>query len=244
MHLHLGPFWGLIFARLAGAMLLAPPFSWRHFPVLLRLSLSAVLAFPITLAVSPVQPLTLTVWAYILALVREAALGLFLGFALWLFLWAAFAAGHLQDLLGGWAISEDEGGPLAELFHVLAAVFFVQLNGLPWLMMLFVHSYRLVPVGRSVPLWGNLEWLTGPSLFFSALVQVALPMFFAIILASLILSSLQRTLSQLRAAEILPASRAIVTLLVVTLSAPYLGGLFWAQINHIAYWLAGILSSL
>lgn len=242
--MYIGPIWGLVWARLAGALLLAPPLSWRHFPVLLRLGVSVVLAFPLTMAVSPAQPLSLSVWAYILALAREATIGLFLGFTLWLFLWAAFAAGHLQDVLGGWALGEEEDGPLAELFHALAAVFFVQLNGLPWLLLFFKHSYMLVPIGQPVQLWASRDWLAGPSLFFSTLLQVALPMLLAILLASLILSSLQRTLPQMRAAEILPASRAIVGLLVIVLSAPYLGGLFLAQINHIAHWLAGILTSL
>ncbi len=245
MSLSLWPLWGLVFARAAGLLALAPPTGWRHFPPVLRLAAAAVLALPLTLAVLPDQPQVLALPVYAAAVLREAAVGLLMGAGLWLLVWGAFAAGHLQDVMSGLGAADDEeGGPLANLFAVVAVVFFVQLNGLHWLVAFFRQSFALLPPGHEASLVGAGGWVYWPALFFAGLLQLAAPVVLATVLAGLLVGSLQRVLPDLRASETLPAVRALMTLLALALVAPLLGAVLLGQINTVAEatarWLMGL----
>ncbi len=179
---------------------------------------------------------------YVAAVAREAAVGLLMGLGLWLLVWAAFAAGHLEDVVGGFSAPDEEDGPLAGLFTVLALVFFVQLNGLHWLVAFFRQSYALLPPGQGADLTAAALWVYWPSLFFTGLLQLAGPVVLGAVLAALMVSSLQRVLPELRAAEVLPAARALVTLLVLGVVAPLLGVVLLQQVSVVAdvtaRWLA------
>jgi len=234
MSLSLWPLWGLVFARAAGLLAVAPPTGWRHFPPSLRLAVAAVVAVPLSLAVVPDQPLALTLPAYAAAVLREAVVGLLMGGGLWLLMWAAFAAGHLQDLVGGFAAADEEEGPLANLFHLVAILFFVQLNGLHWLLAFFRQSYVLLPPSQGAALTAAAAWLYWPGLFFTALLQLAAPAVLATVLAALLIGSLQRVLPDLRTTELLPAARALMTLLALALVAPLLGAVVLQQVNMVA----------
>jgi flagellar biosynthesis protein FliR len=191
-------------------------------------------AVPLSLAVAPAQPLALTLPAYAAAVLREAAVGLLMGGGLWLLVWAAFAAGHLQDLVGGFASSDEEEGPLANLFMVVAIVFFVQLNGLHWLLAFLRQSYACLPPGQGADLMGAASWVYWPGLFFTSLLQLAAPAVLATVLAALLIGSLQRVLPDLRTTELLPAARALMTLLALAIVAPLLGALLLQQVNTVA----------
>ena len=97
----LWPLWGLVFARAAGLLALAPPTGWRHLPVALRLAVAAVLSLPLALAIMPAAPLTLSMPEYVAAVAREAAVGLLMGLGLWLLVLVGAAAlvvaGMLRD---------------------------------------------------------------------------------------------------------------------------------------------------
>lgn len=228
------PLWGLVFARAAGVFALAPPMGWRHFPVSLRLGVSAILAASLAFSGLPAQAMAVSAPEYAAAVLREAAVGLVLGLALWLTLWAAFSAGHMQDLVAGFVPLDDEEGPLASLFHVLAAVFFVQLNGLHRLISLFHHSYSILPAGQPVPVLANAQWVYWPALLFVAMLQLAAPVVLAVLLAAGIVASLQRTLPVLAGAGVMPSARAVVALLALAIVAPLLGAVFLQQVHGAA----------
>lgn len=239
--MHLWPLWGLIFARAAGVFALAPPMGWRHFPVSLRLAVSALLAASLALSLIPAQALAMSGPEYVAAVLREAAVGVVIGLALWLVLWAAFAAGHIQDLVAGFVPLDDEEGLLASLFHVLAALFFVQLNGHHWLIALFHHSYSMLPAGQPVALLAEAQWVYWPALLFVAMLQLAAPVVLAVLLAAGVVASLQRTLPVLAHAGIIPSARAVVALLALAIVAPLLGAMVLQQVNAagqlVAAWL-------
>lgn len=235
----LWPLWGLVFARTAGLLTLAPPTGWRHFPPALRVAAAAVLAVPLTLTAAPATTLALPLGAYAACVVREAMVGLLLGLGPWLLVWAAYAAGHIQDVVGGLAGDGEEDGPLARLFMAMALVFFVQLNGLHRLVAFVHRSYGLLPPGPALP----VADVAGPGLFFTSMLQLAAPAVLATLLAAVMVASLQRVLPDMRAAELLPAARAVVTLLALIAVAPLLGAVLLHQLNVIgelsARWLAG-----
>lgn len=243
--MQLWPLWGLVFARAAGVFAVAPPTGWRHFPVSLRLAVAALVAVPVALVVAPPQPVRMALPQYGAAVLQEAAIGLLIGLPLWLLIWAAFAAGHLGDLAGGFgAGDEQQEGPLANLFHVTAILFFLQLNGHHWLIAFLRSSYGMAPIGAAPGLTQGAAWLYWPGLLFSNMIQLAAPLLLAVLLATLLVTSLQRVLPDLALVHALPAVRALTALLALTVVAPLLGGLLLHQINAAAGMMAAWLAAL
>ncbi|MEN6303787.1 MAG: flagellar biosynthetic protein FliR [Armatimonadia bacterium] len=232
------PLWGLVFGRCAGALSLAPPTGARQFPLSLRLGVAAVVALPLGLSLDGGVGL-LPVGLYVAALVREVAIGLILGFGLWLIMWGMQAAGHLaeQGLVG-----DGEEGPVANLMYLLAIVLFVVLNGPHWLIALLRDSYQALPLLGTTPLLAHPLWLYWPARLFAVALAAAAPMVLAVALASLIAASAQRCLVGLQALEVAVGLRYLVTLVTLVVVAPLLGGFMLGQMNEtareLARWLA------
>lgn len=233
------PLWGLTFARCAGALSLAPPTGARQLPLSMRLGVAAVVALPLGLSFDGAMVL-LPLAAYLSALVREVAIGLAIGFGLWLIVWAMQSAGHLseQGLVG----DGEEGGPLANLMYLLAVVLFVALNGHHWLIALLRDSYEAVPLFGKTALLAPPLWLYWPSRLFAVALAAAAPMVLAVALSSLITASAQRCLAGLQALEVSVALRYLVTLVTLVVVSPLLGGFVLGQMNdmarELARWLA------
>jgi len=241
--IELAPLWGLIFARAAGMFALAPPTGWREYPLALRAAIAALVAAALTVAASETPQVDLPVALYAAAVVRELGLGLLLGLGVSLVVWAAYAAGHLQDLATGLGETDQEG-PLARLFYVLAVLFFLQLNGQRWLIAVLSHSCRVLPPGTAVPLLGHAEWVYWPATLLADALQLAAPALLAIALAAALLASLQRVLPALGAQELLTGARALAGLVAIVIVAPLLGSLFLRQMDVATHALAVWLQAL
>lgn len=232
------PLWGLVFARCAGALSLAPPTGARQFPLTMRLGVAAVVALPLALSLDPATVM-LPLAMYLAALVREVAIGLAIGFGLWLIMWGMHSAGHLAE--HGVAGDEEEG-PLANLMYVLAVALFVALNGPQWLIALLRDSYHAMPLFGTSALLAHPLWLYWPARLFALALAAAAPMVLAVALASLIAASAQRCLVGLQALEVSVGLRYLVTLVTLVVVAPLLGGFVLGQMNEAAReltrWLA------
>lgn len=233
------PFALLVFARCAGAVCLAPPANWRHFPLALRLAVAAVLTAPLALSLHLPEPLGFSA-AYPLLLVREVAAGAALGLGLWLLVSAGLAAGHLMQPE---ATGEgEEEGPLATLLALLIILFFVQLGGLPWLVNVLHDSYNLLPLtraGATVEQWqGLMYW---PGRFFAVMLALAAPVVLATTLASLLVSSLQRCLPGLHSEHLAPAARHLAGIMSLMIVVPLLGAFVLGEMNQASQAAATLL---
>lgn len=239
------PSFGLVFARCAGLVCLAPPMLWRHFPPSLRLAVAAVLAVPLALALPPVAATaTAMPWGiYLTYLLQEAAVGVLLGLGLALLLAAAAAAGVLSEIV---VLGEaEEEGPLATLLVLLVVLLFVQLNGLHWLVAYLRDSFRLLPSGGAWHTIGEFRpGLYWPARMFANLLAVAAPLVAAGALASLMLASIQRCLSGLQVAPLLGAVRYLAGLMALVVVVPLLGAFVLGQMNAVAAEAAGLLLQL
>jgi len=211
----------LCFTRCAVMLSLSPPLSWRHFPMALRLGVAAVLAVPVMLSLNTAAP-EVSGGLYALLLLREAAIGAALGLGLWLLVTAGLAAGSLAET--GLGLPDDAEGPLATLLGLLIIVFFVQLNGLPWLAGAVRESYALAPLGTRLPelsRWSEAVYWPGRMLV--TMLALAAPLVLATVLASWLVASIQRCLPGLRAEQLAPAARHLAVLLALVVVAPLLG---------------------
>ena len=225
------PLFVLAFARCAGMVCLAPPLNWRHFPFALRLAVAAVLAVPLLLCL-PAQPSSLSAGVYLALLVREVAVGAALGLGLWLLVTAAASAGQMIDAGSGEGATER---PLAVFLTLLVIVFFVQLNGLPWLVSALRESYNLLPLSSAlgpVSQWHEVVYL--PARMFVTTLTLAAPIVLAVILASALVTSLQRCLPALQTGQLGPAARHLTALLALVVVAPLLGMFVLGEMTYAA----------
>lgn len=233
------PFAVLVFARCAGAICLAPPVNWRHFPLALRLAVAAVLTTPLALSLHPPAAVGFST-QYPLLLVREVAAGAALGLGLWLLVSAGLAAGHLMRPEA--ESDGEEEGPLATLLALLVILFFVQLNGLLWLVNALRDSYNLLPLTHGA---GAAEQWQGalyyPGRFFAVMLALAAPVVLATALASLLVSSLQRCLPGLHTEQIAPAVRHLAAIMSLMVVAPLLGAFVLDEMNQVSQAAAAVL---
>lgn len=226
------PYGLLVFARCAGAVCLAPPVNWRHFPVALRLAVAAVLSVPLALALHLAAPPGFTP-DYPLLLVREVAAGAALGLGLWLLVSAGLAAGHL--MAPEMPPEGEEETPLATLLMLLVILFFVQLNGLPWLVNALRESYHLLPLTGGMGAVGSWrELVYWPGRYFAVMLALAAPVVLATALASLLVSGLQRCLPGLHSEHLAPAARHLAALMSLLIVAPLLGALVLGEMNRVS----------
>ena len=245
--LHYLPLTGLAFARCAGAFLLAPPTGWRHFPVLLRLGVAAVVAVPLSLSLAPLMPASaVPVGDWLLMLVKEVAVGLAIGLGLWLLVWGFFVAGHLGEVTI-LPTEEEEGGPLARLLYLVAILLFLQLNGHHWLLAFLRDSYSLAPAGLAEV--GRLTttasgWLYWPGRMLLISLSAAAPWVLAIVLASAMTAALDRCLVGAQVAQLGGGVRYLTALVALIVTLPLLGGFLLGQVDAAAADIARVIAAL
>lgn len=223
------PLFVLAFARCAGMVCLAPPLNWRPVPLGLRLAAAAVLAVPLMLSLPPVQPV-LAPALYLALLVREVAVGALLGLGLWLMISGVSSAGHLMD-----TGASESTSPLTTFLVILTIVFFVQLDGLPWLVTALRESYNLLPLNARLGPFSNWHGVVYmPGRMFVIMLSLAAPVVLAVVLSSAFVASIQRCLPALQAGQLIPAARHLATLLALVVIAPLLGMFVLGEMNYVA----------
>ena len=198
---------GLGAARTLPIAWLVPAFGGPSVPAAIRIGLGlglAVLCLPRLAGQVPDAGAGL----WLLLLVREAAVGLTLGFVASLIFRAAEGAGRLTDVLRGAnlaeVISPVSGGrtsPLGELTALLAIVIFLELGGLGHLALALGRSYDAVPVSAvatPAQLGGVVSLaISASAQMLEAAVGLAAPALVALLLADLVLGAIGRAAPQL-----------------------------------------------
>jgi flagellar biosynthetic protein FliR len=222
----------LTFTRIAGLVLAAPVFGSRRVPVHVRVLLAVAAA----LLVAPVHGGSLThrdVNAeLVLALFREALLGLVLGLALLILVAGLQAAGQLVGQMSGLSLAEvtdpdfgDSTPLIGRLYDLVASTAFVLLGGHRLVLQALLDSFRWMPPGQ-VQLAGDLlETLSQVAAqSFTLSVRVAAPVLAALLLATLVLGLIGRVLPTMNVFSI---GFSLNTLLVMAVLSLSLGGAAW-----------------
>jgi len=196
----------LVFARVSGLTMTAPIFGTREVPLqvrgLLALALALVIA-PTQCGGSPVVPdSTLD---YVVLVVAELIIGLFLGLGIVLLFSAAQLAGGLIGRLGGLALADvldpSAGEPvpiLGRLMWLLAVVVFVAIGGHRMVVGALLDTFQSLPPGTMASaesMVGVLRELLSQS--FELGLRIAAPVVVAVLLSTLVLGLIGRTLPQL-----------------------------------------------
>ena len=211
--------------RLAAWLVVAPPFSSRSVPMMAK----SLLALGLAMVVVP-QMRGATVPDGLAELgasaLQEALVGASLGFVTYLVFAAIEAAGSLVDVFGGFSLaaafdplSQNMNSVHGKLFSMLATMLLFVSGAHLLVIGGVLRTFETMPVGSAWHPAGVADVLsTAFGMFFTAAVQIALPLIGVLFLADLGLALLTRVAPQLNAIGIMFPAKIGLTLLVVGMS--------------------------
>ena len=193
-------------ARTVPFVWLIPVFGGPSLPTRVRLALGfalSALCFPLVAGRVPSGGPLL----WLLLALREAGVGLVMGFVAACMFRAVEAAGQLTDILRGANLAEviapgegNRSSPLGDLLLLLAVVIFLEMGGAGILATALARSYEAVPLGARGP--ANLQAaallvIVASAKLIEAAIGLAAPALVALLLADLALGALGRAVPQI-----------------------------------------------
>ncbi len=224
----------LVLARVGALIMTAPIYSSPAIPMRIR----AMLAVSITLLVSPLvsgsppEDMThlLTFGRYIIS---EALIGFLLGFGITLLLSGIQVTGQIISQLGGTAIAdvfdptlETNVSIYSQFFYFLTLAMFVLLDGHLMMMDALLDTYTWLPLGKASLGTSYVEAIvTLLSQSFLLGIRAAAPAMTALLLATLVLGLIGRTMPQI---NILAVGFGVNSLLTLGCLFTTIGAIAWA----------------
>jgi flagellar biosynthetic protein FliR len=220
----------LVLARMGALIATAPIFGSKAAPFQAR----ALLAIAMTLIITPLHSSqadahVADMFAFGKFVLNETLLGLLLGLGIMILLSGVQLTGQIISQLGGTALGEgfdpltEENVPVySQLFYFLTLAMFVLLGGHRLLLEALLDTYAWLPPGKAALGDSFVEAMTnllGQSFLLG--VRAAAPAMAALLLATLVLGLIGRTLPQINILVVGFSVNALLTAgcLVVTLGA-------------------------
>ncbi len=192
--------------RMVAFLIIAPPFSYNGIPAQIK----GMLGIGLALAVAPQIVSTYhsgSTGDFLLALVRELAVGAVLGFLVYLVFAAIQSAGSLVDLFGGFQIAQAydpgamiNGAQFTRLFQMTALALLFASGAYQLIIGGLVRSFTAMPLGTGLDLAASAKAMVdGVTQMFLSAVQIAGPLIVVLFLADVGLGLLTRVAPALNA---------------------------------------------
>ncbi|MDF1506573.1 flagellar biosynthetic protein FliR [Robertmurraya sp. DFI.2.37] len=196
----------LIFVRVTSFFLMMPLFSYRTIPARHKIGLGFFLAWIMFYTVE--APLFEINGAYFLLIMKEALVGILVGFIAYLILSAIQIAGGFIDFQMGFAIAnviDPQTGAQSPLtgqyFYIITLLFLLSVNGHHLLIDGVYYSYQFIPLDQAWIPFGDenmVEYVVKSfSSMFMIALQMALPVVGSLFLVDVALGIVARTVPQL-----------------------------------------------
>ncbi|WP_062105063.1 flagellar biosynthetic protein FliR [Bacillus niameyensis] len=196
----------LVFMRVSAFFVTLPLFSYRTLPATFRIGFSAFLAILIYYTLD-VQPIAID-GVYLLLIVKEAMVGLFIGFIAYMMLTAIQIAGGFIDFQMGFAIAnviDPQTGAqsplIGQYFYMFALLFLLTVNGHHLIINGVFNSYQFIPIDKMIVSFGNENFVMYIAKSFTSMFmiafQMAIPVVASIFLVDVGLGIIARTVPQL-----------------------------------------------
>lgn len=224
------------------AMFTVLPFTSRQIlPGMLRMGVAVSMSLMVVPLVLPLAENTdlgpVTIFALIL---KEAIIGVFLGFLVAIFFWAIEAIGFFIDNQRGATMSSAMNpftgvstSPLGMLLNQSITVFFFVSGGFLLLMAGVYETYGLWPVDEFLPAFPSedgLYFLEKLDLMMFIGVVMAAPVILAMFLSELGLAMVSRFAPQLQVFFLAMPIKSAVAVLVLALYIPFLFNYLWPEL--------------
>jgi flagellar biosynthetic protein FliR len=227
-----------VLARVSGLVMTAPLFGSAEVPAQVR----ALLAFMLALLVTPIQlsfaiqmPANLPLYAVLMA--GELLIGLILGLGVMILLAGVQVAGQVISQMSGMSLADvfnpgfdTEVPVISNLLHLVTLAVFVAIGGHRLLVGALLDTYTFLPMGHfQIPesLGSLVATLLAES--FSLAIRGAAPAMVALLLATVVLGLVSRTLPQLNILALGFGLNAVVTFMVLAISVGTIAWLFQEQ---------------
>lgn len=228
----------LILARVSGLLATAPLFGAQSAPRRVR----ALLAVAITLLVMPVHSQTVTtagllndgmnVLSFGRLIALEAIVGAMLGLGVMVLISGVQMAGQIVAQMAGLAIGEffdpsfnSSVSVFGQLFYYVTSAVFVAMGGHHMALEALLDTFAWAPPGQVVFHAGYADVMTGLlSQSFELALRAAAPLMIALLLSTIILGLISRTLPQI---NVIVVGFSLNSLLTLGLCMFTLGGIAW-----------------
>lgn len=196
----------LILTRVTAFFVTLPLFSYRAIPATQRIIFGAILAWMMVYTIE-IPDITIN-GEYLLLILKEAMVGLFIGIIAYIIMAAIQVAGGFIDFQMGFAIAniiDPQTGAqsplLGQFFNSLAMLLLLALNGHHLLLDGIFYSYQFIPIDQVWPAFGSArvaEFVVSTfAASFAIAFQMSIPIVATLFLVDLALGITARTVPQL-----------------------------------------------
>ena len=221
----------LILCRWAGMIMLAPVFGAREVPGVVKLILVASLSLIVYPLISAAQPsIPSELLPYIAIVSKEVFVGLVIGFVIYALTAILDGAGQLLDFQMGFtmgaAIDPVYGvqSPMMGNFQmILATMLLLATNSHHYLIAAMVKSYVYIPINPSSLPTDITFYVQLIANVFALAIQMALPVFGALLVSDVGVGLLSRTVPQLNIFSVVFPVKIIFGFTILFLSMPFFG---------------------
>lgn len=240
----------LVFIRVSGLTMTAPIYGSKDVPMRVR----ALLALSLALLIMPSQWNAAAVYpgdtlSYLVLIGGELVVGTCLGLGITIIFYGIELAGEIIGYVGGLMIAEaydpssDTNTPiLSRLLYLVSLSIFVCIGGHRLVMAGLLDTFQTIPPGCGVFTRSITEaFVTLMTQSFSLGIRAAAPATLALLLATLVLGLISRTVPQL---NVLILGFGLNSLLIFGALALTLGGIAWAFQEQIEPALQTLLDAL
>lgn len=195
----------VVFARMIGFIILAPVFSRKEIPSIIKIGFVFLLTITMTTVLKPAIPPANH--SIMLSILLNVAVGAMIGFMARLILLAIEAGADMINMQMGLSsamvldpTTQSQISILEKLFAILGILIFIELGGIYWLMQAFMRSFEIFPIyATSIPLpkLVNMDYLiemTSNVLYMG--LQIASPILLATLGQDIILGIISKTAPQ------------------------------------------------
>lgn len=196
----------LVFTRMMAVIIHIPNLGGQTIPNQVRIALGLVLAI-ILIPWSPLPETaeSLPLLAFAAAILKEIIIGTLIGYAAILTFGAVSIAGEVMGLGSGFSSDrifnpamEQSVTPMGQLFVVISMLLFMALNGHHIALVALQKSFSLIPVMSPLPSFSVEMLLRTTAQLIVVGVQMAFPIFAALLLADITLGLLSRVAPQVQ----------------------------------------------
>lgn len=195
----------IIFARMLGFIILAPIFSRKEIPSMVKIGFAFLLTVTLTGVLKPPAPPVDN--SIVLSIVLNIAVGAMIGYMARLILVAIDAGADMINMQMGLSsamvldpTTQSQISILEKLFAIFGILIFIHLGGIYWLFQAFMRSFEIFPIyATSIPLGKivNIQYLIEMSsnVLYMGL-QIASPVLLATLGQDIILGIISKTAPQ------------------------------------------------
>jgi flagellar biosynthetic protein FliR len=225
------PLFTVVLFRTASVLFFSPVFNQTGIPLLVKISLSIVIAFVIFPTVNDSQQmLPDSVLPFVALIFKEIAIGFVIGYGATLMFGAFVVAGELisgemglhmakmVDPLFGGQIS-----PVGQLLQIAGLLLFLAMDGHHWLINALVLSYKTVPIpeffGPGLTMGKIMQMFQG--LLISA-IKIAAPVMIILFLIVVVIGLIGRSIPQINIFMVIFPIKIIAGLIILGITFPFI----------------------